>query len=306
MSRYAALLALLPTLALAGWDRETYITTSAATASAGPLTQGTKMIICSVDSYVRFGSSGVTATTNDLPIAAGARRRFVVSTLKYVAAIGSAGRCEIWKTDVGTPEPDWFSAEDPGAAGSSPEWWSDAGFNNIEATRITSLGDRGSDLFWEDGDAGFSSALVKNLTVTGTCTGCGGGSGWVTAASFEDTSLSNQTDNDQVLMSAAATNDTIFRFSGWIQNLTFGNGFGGVDADFTDCEGNAIGPFVIYGNSSASNTPAYNADQSGERVGYYTTTLCVNAGTTLNIRFDCGGGLASTFRAAGTLEKFIP
>jgi hypothetical protein len=107
--RSLALLALLPSVALAGWEREATILTSTTSAVSSELTLGRKFITCTVATYVRWGSSSALfASTADLPLAAAERFEFTAGAKSLrVAAIlgGSTGRCDIYKSDVGADEP---------------------------------------------------------------------------------------------------------------------------------------------------------------------------------------------------------
>lgn len=99
---------LVSSTALAGWDREVYISTSTTSVSTPELRQGNKFIVCTVNSFIRMGQVGVRADASDIPVAALERFPFIVgTTYHYVAAVvaSGTGRCDVWLTDSGGQEP---------------------------------------------------------------------------------------------------------------------------------------------------------------------------------------------------------
>lgn len=103
--KLAVLAALLPTIAAAEWLKEATIATSGSTARSAQLSRGLKYIECDQVAYLNFGGSTVNATTSDQRIAQYERYRWVVDQYRYVAAIGSVGNCNIWRSTVGAAEP---------------------------------------------------------------------------------------------------------------------------------------------------------------------------------------------------------
>ncbi len=164
-------------------------TSSTSAVQSAPQAAGTAYLTCSVDTRAKVAA---TATQLSPLVKAGVITPIAVTAGQYISLLSKVGpgHCDLNRFD----SDDLALADDADIAGELVVH-GDAGFKgNIDlgSAQVTGL-PRGQNLFFDGADAGISSLQVKNLAITGTCTGTGCATGaeltWWGDGGFNDATV---------------------------------------------------------------------------------------------------------------------
>lgn len=159
------------------------VSTSSTSSRTWKQAAGVTFITCSVDTRFKAGTAGSVTVTSTDPIAKAGQMTPVSVTEGQAIALktnAGPGRCYLNRFESLESDPSFDDVTADAISATSLDLSGelvvngDAGFKgniDLDGAQVTGLA-RNQNLFLDGADAGLSSVKVKNLEITGTCTGC--------------------------------------------------------------------------------------------------------------------------------------